>query len=136
MIADKGKHEDRTCGYPCSRRVLILAGWADRTDCAACFKAAGDGPQQAGRATAYGDIVVGLPGTYQIAAGQGADGNPIAWRVDIRTGEVSLCQPKMAPALTDADLNELEKKGENPFDLIGRGYTKPHFIVHCSGDDE
>jgi hypothetical protein len=91
---------------------------------------------EAGRATAYGDIVIGLPGTYQIAAGQGADGNPIAWRVNTRTGAVSLCQLNTAPGLANAELDDLEKKGKNSFELISRGYAKPHVVVHCSGDDE
>ena len=46
---------------------------------------------------------------YEIAAGVDAGGNPIAWRLNTRTGEVQIC------ALTPSD---------NPFDKFGAPVTK------------
>jgi hypothetical protein len=38
-------------------------------------------------------IVARLVPSYAISASMGADGNSVAWRVNVVTGDVTLCRP-------------------------------------------
>jgi hypothetical protein len=50
---------------------------------------------------------------YQIAPAVGADGNPFAWRLDTRTGEIKLCRIRSNLPTQGSE------NSSNPYDKIG-----------------
>lgn len=57
-------------------------------------------------------------GRYQIAAGVGADSQPLVWRLDARTGEIRICDVRARPAPRAAGeaKNPFDSYAKNPFD--------------------